>query len=391
MLRYLTSGESHGKCLIAILEGVPAGLIVDRSKIDEDLAARMSGYGRGKRMGIESDRAQILSGLRRSKTIGSPVAMMIQNVDQSIDRLPAVLEVRPGHADLPGLLKYDLKDARDVLERASARETAGRVAVGAVCKMLLSEFAIKTASHVIAIGAVEAKTRNSNIDTSTKLSIDPERSRRIDRIVSLAGRSPVRCSDPKASSSMCREIDKAAKDGDTLGGVFEVIVSGLPPGLGSYAQWDRRMGANLARAVMSIQAVKAVGFGPFLYGAAKRRGSSLHDEIFYDRARGFFRKTNNAGGIEGGMTNGEDLVMQAVMKPISTLRKPLASVNIKTKKAVKAAVERSDVCALPAAAVIGEAVVAIEIAAAMCEKFGGDSLREMRRNYLGYIEQIRRF
>lgn len=374
MLRYLTSGESHGKCLLTILEGVPAGLVVDKSVIDADLARRMSGYGRGKRMKIESDHVQMLSGLRRSRSIGSPIAMMIGNVDQSIDRLPVVLEPRPGHADLAGALKHGLEDIRDVLERASARETAARVAVGSVCKMLIGEFAIKIASHVVAVDGVETRAKGFSADEIAKISKS----------------SPVMCIDPKASMLMCREIDRAMKDGDTLGGVFEVVVSGLPPGLGSYTQWDRRIDANIARAVMSIQAIKGVCFGAG-FGMAKKRGSLLHDEIFHDRSKGFYRKTNNAGGIEGGMTNGEDIVVRAVMKPISTLRKPLASVNIKTKKAVKAAVERSDVCVVPAAAVVGEAVTAIEIANAMCEKFGGDSIKEMRRNYLGYIEQIRRF
>jgi len=374
MLRYLTAGESHGKCLVAILDGIPAGLAVDKTLIDKDLARRMSGYGRGKRMKIESDKVEILSGLRRSKTIGSPVALLIDNVDQSINRLAVVSEPRPGHADLGGVLKYDLGDVRDVLERASARETASRVSVGAVCKMLLAEFAVKITSHVTCIGPVEAKTRQMGFDS----------------IEAMAEKSSVRCADLKASRLMCVQIDKAAKEKDTLGGVFEVIVTGLPPGLGSYAQWDRRIDANLAKAVMSIQAVKAVSFGAGL-GIAKRRGSDLHDEIFYHGSKGFYRKTNNAGGIEGGMTNGEDVVIQAVMKPIATLRKPLASVDIRTKRAVRATVERSDTCAVPAAGIVGEAMVAIEVANAMIEKFGGDSVKEMRRNYLGYIERIRRF
>lgn len=374
MLRYLTSGESHGRCLLTILDGMPAGLSVRKNAIDEELARRMAGYGRGKRMKIESDKARILSGLRESRTIGSPIAMMIENADHSIDRLPAVLEPRPGHADLSGVLKYNLGDVRDVLERASARETAARVSVGAVCRMLLAEFAVKITSHVIAIGSVESK--NKGLD--------------FDEIVSLSKRSPVRCSDVKASKLMCGEIDKAMKNGDTVGGAFEVIVTGLPPGLGSFTQWDRRIDANLAKALMSIQAVKGVSFGAG-FGIAKERGSVLHDEIFYNKSKGFFRKTNNAGGIEGGMTNGEDVIIQAVMKPISTLKRPLASVNIKTKSPIKATVERSDVCAVPAAGVVGEAVVAVEIANAMIEKFGGDSVVEMRRNYLGYIDQIRRF
>lgn len=374
MLRYLTAGESHGKCLVAILDGVPAGLAVDKTLIDKDLARRMSGYGRGRRMKIESDRVEILSGLRRSRTIGSPVTLLIDNVDQSLNRLAAVYEPRPGHADLGGILKYDLDDVRSVLERASARETASRVGVGAVCKMLLAEFAVKITSHVTCIGTVELKTRQMHFDN----------------IKAMAEKSCVRCADPRVSRLMCGEIDRAAKEHDTLGGIFEVIVTGLPPGLGSYTQWDKRIDANLAKAVMSIQAVKAVSFGagPAI---AKRRGSDLHDEVFYHGSKGFYRKTNNAGGIEGGMTNGEDVIIQAVMKPIATLRKPLSSVDIRTKKAVKAAVQRSDTCAVPAAGIVGEAMVAMEVANAMIEKFGGDSVKEMRRNYLGYIEQIRRF
>jgi len=374
MLRYLTGGESHGKCLLAILDGMPAGLKVDPALINEELRRRMAGYGRGKRMKIESDRVRTLSGLRKSRTIGSPIAMMIENADHSIDSLPAVLEPRPGHADLSGVLKYNLGDVRDVLERASARETAARVSVGAVCRMLLAEFAVKITSHIIAIGSVESKVKGLAFD----------------EIVMISKRSPVRCYDVKASKLMCREIDKAMKNGDTVGGAFEVIVTGLPPGLGSFTQWDRRIDANLAKALMSIQAVKGVSFGAG-FSIAKERGSSLHDEIFYNKSKGFFRKTNNAGGIEGGMTNGEDVIIQAVMKPISTLKRPLASVNIRTKSPIKAAVERSDVCAVPAAGVVGEAVVTVEIANAMIEKFGGDSVGEMRRNYLGYIEQIRRF
>ncbi|MCM8760908.1 MAG: chorismate synthase [Candidatus Omnitrophica bacterium] len=373
-MRYLTSGESHGKAMLAILDGVPAGLSVDEEMINAELSRRMLGYGRGKRMGIESDRVEIFSGIRRSVTIGSPIAMVVRNVDHSIDTLPAVLEPRPGHADLAGVLKYDLKDIRSVLERASARETVARVCVGAVCKRLLSEFGIKIASHVTMIGSVEASTGELGFN----------------QIVTIAEKSPVRCADPDASKLMCAEIEEAMKGKDTLGGVFEVIIKGVPPGLGSYAQWDRRLDGRLAFALVSIQAVKGVSFG-IGFDAARRRGSMVHDEIFYDKKRGFYRSTNNAGGIEGGVTNGEDIVIKAAMKPISTLRSPLSSVNIKTKKAVKASVERSDVCAVPAAGVIGEAVCAIEIANAMVEKFGADSLREMKRNYSGYIEQLKHF
>lgn len=374
MLRYLTSGESHGKCMLAILEGMPAGLKIDKLAIDEELCRRMAGYGRGARMKIERDSAEILSGLRHSKTIGSPIAIMVKNVDHSIDGLPVVLNPRPGHADLAGVLKYDLKDVRDVLERASARETVARVGVGAICKMLLAEFDIRVMSHVTRIGRIGSMHKGLGFS----------------QIVTLSEKSQVRCADCTASVLMCKEIDKAMSEGDTLGGVFEVVVNGVPPGLGSYAQADRRLDGILAGAIMSIQAVKAVGFGAG-FELAFARGSMAHDEIFYSKKEHFFRKTNRAGGIEGGMTNGEDVRVHAAMKPISTLRKPLASVNIKSKKPIRATVERSDVCAVPAAGVIGEAVVAIEIANAMIEKFGGDSVAEMKRNFEGYLSQIKRF
>jgi len=372
MLRYLTSGESHGKCMLTIVDGVPAGLHVDKKAIDRDLARRMFGYGRGRRMQIESDKVEILSGVRKGMTIGSPIALEVKNADSSIDRLPVVLQPRPGHADLAGIQKYGLKDVRDVLERASARDTVARVGAGALAKMLLAQFSIRVLSHVVVIGGIHAKARDIGFDS----------------VLEISEKSPVRCADPSASARMCSEIDRAAEMGDTLGGIFEVIITGAPPGLGSYAQWDRRIDAGLARVVMSIQAVKGVSFG-IGFEAALRKGSAVHDEIAYDERRGFYRKTNNAGGIEGGMTNGEDVIIRAVMKPIATLRQALASVNVKTKKKVLASVERSDVCAVPAAGVIGEAVTAIEIANAMIEKFGGDSVAEMRRNYEGYLKQIK--
>jgi len=357
-----------------MLDGMPAGLSVDKSAIDVELSRRMLGYGRGKRMKIEADKVEILSGLRKGRTIGSPITLAIKNADQSIDRLPVIVEPRPGHADLAGALKYDAKDIRDILERASARETVARVSVGTIAKMLLNEFGIRIASHVTVIGGVEAKAKTLGFN----------------QIVMIAERSAVRCADPHASNLMCRAIEKAMEEGDTVGGIFEIIINGVPPGLGSYSQWDKRIDARLAKAVMSIQAVKGVSFG-IGFEAARRRGSMVHDEIFHEKKKGFFRKTNSAGGVEGGMTNGEDVIVQAVMKPISTLRKPLSSVDIKTKKAVSATVERSDVCAVPAAGVVGEAVSAIEIADAMIEKFGGDSVAEMRRNYEGYLSQIKRF
>jgi chorismate synthase len=360
--------------MLTIIDGIPAGLYIDRSMIDLELARRMLGYGRGKRMAIESDKVDVLSGLRRDRTIGSPVSLLVNNTDNSIDKLPKVYEPRPGHADLSGILKYNLSDIRDVLERASARETVSRVAVGAICKILLAEFGITVASHVLSIGAAVSKAKNLTFD----------------HIVDSSMKSPVMCADRKASANMCKEIDKAAAAGDTLGGVFEILIHGVPPGLGSHAQWDRKIDGSLAKAIMSIQAIKGVDFG-IGFGAAALRGSLVHDEIFYDNKKGFYRKSNNAGGIEGGMTTGEDIIIRAAMKPISTLRKPLSSIDIRTKKPVKATVERSDVCAVPAAAVIGEAVCAIEIANLLIEKLGGDSISEMRRNYDGYLSQIKRF
>jgi chorismate synthase len=372
MLRYLTSGESHGKCMVAILDGMPAGLHIYKGMIDKELSRRMLGHGRGKRMTMESDKVEILSGVRKNMTIGSPIAMMVTNVDQSIDSLGVILNPRPGHADLAGVLKYGLKDVRDVLERASARETVARVSVGALSKMFLEEFGIKIISHVTMIGNVRSQAKRLGFNQA----------------FIMAERSAVRCADPNAGRRMCKEIDKAMKAGDTLGGEFEIIVTGVPPGLGSHTQWDRKIDGILAKAIMSIQAIKGVGFGAG-FGSAGLRGSDMHDEIFYDKKKGFYRSTNNAGGIEGGMTNGEDIIMVAAMKPISTLKKPLSSVSIKTKKPIKATVERSDVCAVPAAGVVGESAVAIEIANAVIEKFGGDSLREVRRNYEGYLKQIR--
>ena len=373
MLRYLTGGESHGRCVTAIVDGLPSGLAMNKDDIDAELSRRMFGYGRGKRMSIESDHSEILSGLRKGVTIGSPIAILINNRDHSIDSLPVILEPRPGHADLAGILKYGSKDARDILERASARETAARVGIGAISKILLKEFGISVLSHVIQIGRVSAVTEGMGFG----------------RIHEMAGKSPVRCADPVSSKLMCKEIDNAKADGDTLGGIFEVVIKGVPAGLGSHVQWDRKIDAKLAMAMMSIQAIKGVSFGAG-FDISPLRGSEVHDEIFYEKQRGFFRRTNSAGGFEGGMTNGENLVIRAAMKPIATLRRPLASVNIRTKKKVLATVERSDVCAVPSAGVVGEAVAAIEIANALIEKIGGDSIREMRRNFDGYLAQIKR-
>ena len=330
MIRYTTAGESHGKALVAILEGIPAGLRLDGAFINKELRRRMQGPGRGGRMKIERDKAQILSGARKGKTIGSPIALLIENKDFKIDSLGAVSFPRPGHADLAGALKFGHTDIRDVLERASARETAARTAVGAVAKLFLKTFSIKFESRVVTIGG---------------------------------------------------DIEKAKAEGDTLGGVFEVMATGVPVGLGSYAQWRDRLDGNLARAVMSIPGVKAVEIGAG-FAQALRRGSLVHDEIVYNRKlRKFERLSNNAGGIEGGISNGEDIILRAAMKPISTLMKPLRSVNIKTKKPGTAATERADVCVALSAGVVAEAVVALEIARAFAEKFGGDSLAEVKHNY----------
>lgn len=347
MLRYLTAGESHGKALLAILEGLPSGLKVQREKIDAELARRQSGYGRGPRMQIEKDKVEIISGLHKGSTIGSPVGMFIQNKDFSIDTQAAIPNPRPGHADLAGLLKYGFDNARPVLERASARETATRVAVGAVCKILLAEFDITINSEVLAIGGKTAKEQ------------------------------------------MRKAIDEAIQKKDSLGGVFQVVISGVPAGLGSYAQPDRRLNARLGCAIMSIPGIKAIEFGLGIE-CAKRLGSQVHDAIYFSQERGYYRKTNNAGGIEGGISNGEDIVIHGHMKPIATLSNPLPSVDIKSKKPVRASIQRADICAVEAAGVVAEALAAFEIASALLEKFGGDCLKDIQQAYSVYLKRISR-
>lgn len=373
MLRYLTAGESHGRALITIVEGMPAGLKISADFINGELKKRQSGYGRGDRMKIESDTAEILSGLRNNETIGSPVAIMIKNADTRIDELPKIHSPRPGHADLAGAMKYGRRDMRDILERSSARETAARVAAGAVCKILIAEFGIDIFSHVIHIGGIDAHA--SGLGPAD--------------LKNIAASSALRCADKAAEKLMCEEIDKASSDGDTLGGIFEVIITGQPAGLGSHVQWDRKLDARLAMSVMSIQAVKGVEIGGG-FSLARRMGSKSHDEIVYRSGR-FDRLTNNAGGIEGGITNGEPIIIRAAMKPISTLRKPLKSVDIITKEATNAAVERSDVCAVPSAGAVAEGVCAFEIAYAFLEKFGSDSMSEISKNYQNYIRTLEKF
>ncbi|MBI2059668.1 MAG: chorismate synthase [Nitrospirae bacterium] len=386
MLRYLTAGESHGPQVTAILEGLPAGLRLSREDIDAQLTRRQGGYGRGGRMKIETDRVDMVSGLRFGETLGGPLTMVVRNKDwenwkREMDPFEGPPEShkpftrpRPGHADLVGGLKYAHEDLRNVLERASARETTARVAVGAVCRRLLHEFGIRFLSYVREIGGITVETGDLPFDEKSDLS----------------DRSDLRVFDPDAEARMKKKIDEARKRGETLGGVFEVVGLGIPPGLGSFVQWDRKLDGRLARALMSIQAIKGVEVG-IGFEAARLPGSEAHDEIFYEKAStwGFYRKTNRAGGLEGGMTTGDALVVRAAMKPLSTLMKPLQSVDIRTKEPFIAQVERSDVCAVPAAGVVGEAVVAFEICEVFLEKFGGDSLEETRRNYEGYVRQVK--
>jgi chorismate synthase len=390
MLRFSTAGESHGESLVAMVSGMPAGVPVDLEFVNRELWRRQKGYGRGGRMRIERDTAHVLSGVRHGKTIGSPIAMTLANNDWKnwTEILPveagdpekhkAVASPRPGHADLAGALKYDFKDARYVLERASARESAARVASGAFAKLLLKEFGVGVASHVIRVGKAELS-----------------RPAQWDEIVALQSKDDVllNCVDPESEAAMKAEVDAVLRTGDTIGGVFEVVVHGLPPGVGTHANWDERMDGLLAQAVMSLQAVKAVEIGRGVT-AAESLGSTVHDAIGYEGEGGFTkfsREQNNAGGIEGGISNGEDVVVRGYLKPISTLRRPLGSVSFETREPVKAAYERSDVCVVPAAGVAAEAMVALAIARLVIEKFGGDSLREMQRNFNGYCEQIREY
>jgi chorismate synthase len=376
MLRFLTSGESHGKALMAILEGIPAGLELQEEDINLELGRRQVGYGRGQRMQIEKDRAQIIAGVRHGLTIAAPIGLLIENRDWENwkdKKVPPVTVPRPGHADLAGTLKYDFSDIRNVLERASARETAARVAVGAVCRKLLREFSINVFSRTIQIGKITDPTR-WHLTAKEWMKIE---------------NSPVRCLDKVEENRMIKVIDQARSSGDTLGGIVEIAVVNVPAGLGSYIQWDTKLDGRLAQALMSIQAIKAVeiGLGVKVAGLP---GSQVHDEISLVKGKGFVHATNHAGGIEGGISNGEIIILRASMKPIATLMKPLHSVDLKTGKAAKATVERSDVCAVPAAGVIAENAVAFELARAMQEKFGGDSLHEMIRNYHEYAEQIKK-
>ena len=400
MFRFLTAGESHGRALCAIIDNFPAGVTIDIEAVDRDLARRQMGYGRGDRMKIESDRCDILSGLRERKTLGSPISFLVWNKDWvNWDKImnpagndPALVagklvhNPRPGHADLSGVLKFGHEDVRNVLERASARETTMRVAVGAFAKALLGNFNISVGSHVIAFGGVKAEP------WSPESGIGPQ------EISALADKSEVRCLSPEVSRKMIERIERAKVEKDTLGGMFEVVVAGIPPGMGSYTQWDLRLDARLVRALVSIPAVKGAQVGPAFDNSAKT-GTEVHDEIFRRQpgeeipgkpfhAGAYYRKTNRAGGTEGGMSNGEPLILHAFKKPIPTVMKPLWTVDLTTGEPVKASTERSDVATVPAASVVGEAVVAIEVANAFLELFGGDNLLDIQANYRNYLKRI---
>ncbi len=387
MFRFTTAGESHGRALVAIVEGLPAGMPVDVEQINHELHRRQQGYGRGARMKIESDRVEILSGVRHGLTLGSPLAVLIENKDwanwtevmsvepqeMAPEKSRRVKRPRPGHADLAGGLKYDARDLRDVLERASARETAARVACGAIAKQLLASFGIEIRSHVIQLGGIP--------DQPLELTFD--------QIAAIPEDAPLRCGDGEVQQRMIELIDQKKSEGDTLGGIFEVVARGVVPGLGSHTAWDLKLDGRLAQAVMSIPAVKAVAIGAGT-AASSLPGSEVHDEIGYnEETKEFIRATNRAGGLEGGVTNGEELRVRGHLKPISTLRRPLRSVDIDTKQEERAAFERSDITVVPAGGVIGEAMVALVVASALRDKFGGDSLGEMKRNFEGYREQLR--
>ena len=386
-IRYLTAGESHGRVLTAILEGLPAGIPITEEEVNQDLVRRQHTFGRGERQQyIEHDAVTFLSGVRFGETLGSPLTLAVENKDwtnwekimsikaEDKEEKFALVRPRPGHADLAGVIKFNRADTRDVLERASARETAVRTAVGAVCKKYLGLFGVSFHSWVTNIGGIEAEIAD----------VPPEELNR------RAKESPVHCPDAKAADKMMEAIQAAKKSGDTLGGIYQVVVTGLPIGVGSYIQWDLKLDAAIAQALMSIQAHKAVEIGRG-FDYANRKGSEVHDEIFYEKGRGFFRKTNNAGGLEGGMTNGEPIVARAAIKPLASLRKPLNSVHLATKEPLRAEIVRSDVAPVAAAAVIGEAVTAIAVAQAFSAKFGGDSVRETKDNFDRYVAYVREY
>ena len=386
MLRYLTAGETHGKALTVIIDGFPAGLEISANDINAELTRRQLGYGRGARMRIEKDAVEFVGGVRLGQTTGAPICLVIKNLDWQnwqeimaaealiIDKSKVQTRPRPGHADLVGVIKYDRQDIRDILERSSARETASKVAAGALCKKLLEAFDVSLFSFVKEIGGIKSdisKLSLAEIKKSTELSV-------------------VRTPDKTAEKAMIHAIDEAKMKGDTLGGIFSLVAQNVPLGLGSHTQWDKKLDAKVAAALMAVQAIKGVEFGAgFSYGSLP--GSIMHDEIYYSKEKSFYRKTNNAGGFEGGMTNGEDIFISCVMKPIPSLAKPLSSVDIKTKKTSLASVVRGDVCAVPAAGVVGEAVMAIELAGSFIEKFGGDTLVDMKTTFISYKKRIKNY
>lgn len=387
MLRFLTAGESHGKCLIGILEGLPRGIAVDLDFINLQLRRRRLGHGRGPRMGIESDAIEILSGVRQGETLGSPISYIIANRDydswrtaMSVERVAeegsdrrTVTRPRPGHADLAAALKYQTHDMRDILERASARETAARVAAGAFCRLFLARFGVRIGSHVLAIGSERVPSESEPPDS--------------EKIFALA-ESPMPCTDPEAARRMTAAVDRASESGDTLGGIVEVVAARVPPGLGSHIQWDLRLDGRIAQAMMSIPSAKAVEIGDGIAGSRKP-GSAVHDEIFYDPDTQRFRRgTNRAGGLEGGVSNGSEVRVRVFFKPIPTLRRPLSSVDVVSKEPMEAAVERGDTCVVPAAGVIAEAMLGFVLAAAFLEKFGGDSVEETAANYSHYMRLL---
>lgn len=376
MLRIMTAGESHGKCLIGIIEGLPSNFTIDIDAINRDLARRQRGYGRGPRMEIEDDRIEILSGIRGGKTLGSPIAFTINNKDYEnwqpymqpigpINDDKRVTKPRPGHADLSGIHKYNFNDIRNVLERSSARETAVRVAAGSIIKDILKTFNIKVYSHVTAVGGIKIEESNYDIET-----------------IKLADESPIRCIEKTTEAAIINRINEAKEAGESLGGRFEIHITGAPVGLGSYVHWDRKLDARLAYSLMSIQGIKSVEIGYGIEGS-NRLGSEVHDEIFYDTERGYYRITNRSGGIEGGMSNGENIVVSCGMKPIPTLYKPLKSVDIDSKEAIEASVERSDTCAVAAASVVGEMVAISVIGEEFFRKYGGDSKEEIIKRWKG--------
>lgn len=390
MLRFETAGESHGECLVATLTGLPSGIPISVARINRELWRRQQGFGRGGRMKIETDTVHFVAGVRHSITIGAPIALLLENKDWknwtqtlpvedfpgSEEFLKKVVRPRPGHADLAGGIKYDFRDGRYILERASARETTARVAVGAICKEFLREFGIEILSHVIQVGTAQLKRQAT-----------------WDELVALAAKDEVLlgCVDPEAEAEMKAVVDEAYRTGDTVGGIFEVVAKGVPVGLGSHIAWDTRLDGKLAQAIVSMQAVKGVEIG-FAEEGATFFGSKVQDTIHYNKeSREFYRGANRAGGIEGGITNGQEILVRGMLKPISTLRRPLESVDLTTREPEKAAYERSDVAVVPAAGVIGEAMVAIVLAQSMLEKFGGDSLQETKRNYEGYLEQVKNY